>query len=375
MKLEQIDGKKLSPLLAELTTAIEDLLLTGLTTASDATRNTLNVSFQEASRLGLLRLGGTLRVACEELSRYTRNQQEFSRKRFSFFLNRAWLLSQGLAKAIRDGNGEAFERLSWTPPSTPLPTVQVVTLGVIKKVVPAAFCAYEFRLRAVGASKNADLPDGQRLIWSTIFPIKADSEIPPEGYLHLPQKQKFNAFHFLEGKTVTIENAAVSYENPSVGRISLNDQSIVFQGKEFNEWSRFASWDAAGALARIKAYEPGPLDLDIELQEEVFLEKAEIGEPESDDTQDFYPIRSKGLSFYAVVSKGDDGKALTDSLERFRKDKQTPSLFGLMHYERRRLIVQILSAMGEDTKENRPQYLTLSREKIDRSALLKALKF
>src|ERR1700735_5377128 len=101
VKWEQVDRKKLTPLLEDLTTAIEDLLLTGLTTASEATRNTLNVSFQESSRLGLLRLGGTLRVACEELSRYTRNNAEFSSKRFSFFLNRAWLLSRGLSMAVR----------------------------------------------------------------------------------------------------------------------------------------------------------------------------------------------------------------------------------------------------------------------------------
>ncbi|MFX6023674.1 hypothetical protein ABTF26_21800, partial [Acinetobacter baumannii] len=77
--------------------------------------------------------------------------------------------------------------------------------GVIKKVVPGAFCAYEFRLRAVG--DNSSITSGQRLLWSTIFPLKSDADLPAEGYLHLPQKQKFTAFQFLEGKTVKIENA------------------------------------------------------------------------------------------------------------------------------------------------------------------------
>src|ERR1044072_1815370 len=101
MKLGAADQKKLLALLDELARAVEELFRTGLTTASQATRQTLPVSFQEASRLRLLRLGGTLRAANDELGRFTRNDPDFSRKRLCFFLNRAWLLSHGLARALR----------------------------------------------------------------------------------------------------------------------------------------------------------------------------------------------------------------------------------------------------------------------------------
>ena len=110
MNLAEADRKKLLPLLDELGVAVEDLLLSGLTTASEATRQMLHVAFQEASRLRLLRLGSTLRVANEELGRFTRNEPDFSRKRLAFFLNRTWLLSHGLARSLRekDEAGLAF---------------------------------------------------------------------------------------------------------------------------------------------------------------------------------------------------------------------------------------------------------------------------
>ena len=152
MKLDQCDTKKLSVMLDQLANAIEELLLTGLTTASDATVQTLNISFQEASRAGLLRLGSTLRVACEELTRYTKEHPDFSAKRFCFFLNRSWLLSKGLSKAIKENDREEFERLTWNAPVTPVQQLEVVTLGVSKKYVPGAFCAFEFRMRSVAAA-------------------------------------------------------------------------------------------------------------------------------------------------------------------------------------------------------------------------------
>jgi len=51
MSLTPSDRRKLETMLAELITVIEDFLRTGLTTASETTRQTLNVTFQEASRL------------------------------------------------------------------------------------------------------------------------------------------------------------------------------------------------------------------------------------------------------------------------------------------------------------------------------------
>src|SRR5438128_9404241 len=107
MNLPPAERKKLASLLDELGRAVEDLLLTGLTTASEATRQTLGVAFQEASRLRLLRLGSTLRGANDELGRFTRNEPEFSRKRLGFFLNRAWLLGKGIGRALKDDDDAA----------------------------------------------------------------------------------------------------------------------------------------------------------------------------------------------------------------------------------------------------------------------------
>ena len=73
----------------------------------------------------------------------------------------------------------------------------------------------------------------------------------------------------------------------------------------------------------------------------------------------------------AVVSKGTEGKALHKALEELRKRKQHPPLFGLLHYEKCRLKLQPLAVFGA----NGPEHLMLSAEKIDRAALLRAIKF
>src|SRR5436305_13560288 len=115
MRLAQADARKLAPLLDELARAVEDLLLSGLTTASEATRRRLEVSFQEASRMRLLRLGSTLRQANEELGKFVAQKEGFSRRRLCFFLNRAWLLTHGLARALREADEKEFDRLLRTP--------------------------------------------------------------------------------------------------------------------------------------------------------------------------------------------------------------------------------------------------------------------
>ena len=85
----------LASMLSRVTMAVEDLLLTGLSAASAASREALSLSFEAASRMRFLRLGFTLRVATEELGRFTRNDPSFSRRRYGFFLNRAWVLARG----------------------------------------------------------------------------------------------------------------------------------------------------------------------------------------------------------------------------------------------------------------------------------------
>ena len=97
MTLNDADRKKLQAMLGQLGGAVEDLLRTGLTTASETTRQTLNVVFQEASRLKLLQ------ARLDPAAWPTRSWDALhatipiSRgSRFCFFLGRAWLLSKGL---------------------------------------------------------------------------------------------------------------------------------------------------------------------------------------------------------------------------------------------------------------------------------------
>src|SRR5262249_6773496 len=140
-------------------------------------------------------------------------------------------------------------------------------------------------------------------------------------FLHLPQKQKFKAGVFLERKVVTISKAAVVVDEFGHGRISVLDASTVEPGQEFTDWTRFLHWNPAAALERVRAHEPGPLDLEVELQEELVLTDWQIQEPleRPEEQQVVYPIVSGATVFDAIVSKGIDGKSLRDRLEGYRK--------------------------------------------------------
>jgi hypothetical protein len=370
MKLAEADRRKLTGLLEELARAVEELLLSGLTAASEATQRTVNVSFQEASRLRLLRLSVALRQLAEELGRFARKEPEFSHRRLCFFLNRAWLLSHAIIRALREGDEEEFERLIWVPANEPVERVEVVVLGVSKKVAAGSFVRFDFRLRALTAA--GPVQEGQRLAWSCVHALQRGAEIPAEAFLHLPQKQKFMPKQLLEHRSTVIENAAVALDEFGGGRVSLGEQSKVTQGEKFKDWKRFQGWDPAAALRRIEAHRVGPFDLEVEMQEEVTLDDWRLDRPgEGPDGQTVYPLHSGGTTFDAVVSPGVEGKALGQALEGLRKKKQSPPLFGLLHFARCRLVLQPLAVFGKDG----PVQLMLSDEKIDRVALLKTLKF
>jgi hypothetical protein len=361
---------KLAKLLGQLGATVEELLLSGLTTASEATRQTLAAAMQEAARSRLLRLGSTLRIATEELARFTANDPAFSRTRLTFFLSRAWLLSRGLAHALETADEQEFDRLTWSPPVQPAPKLEVVCIGAAKKVATGAFVAFEFRLRSI-----ADCPPvvaGQRLVWSFVFPLKPGLDIPPESFLHLPQKQKFSPFILLERKSVTIENANLVADE-TVSRISLTDQSTVAPAGAFKKWEGFLEWSPEDAIERIRRHAPGPLDLDTELQEEIVLEDYEIGDALEGETpgQTIFPIAAGNLVLAAVVGAGLEGQALRKGLDDVRKlKKNRPPLYGLMHYERCRLTFQPLTAFRPE-----PDYLTISKENVNKAALLKAMNF
>lgn len=370
MKLEQVDRKKLLPLLDNLTVAVEDLLVTGLTTASQTTVQTLNVTFQESSRMGLLRLGSTLRAVNEEVARYTKNDPEFSRKRLSFFLNRSWLLSSAIKKAIEENNSTVFEKLMLTPSPKPVEAVEAVTIGVVKRAA-STFCAFDFRMRVTADSGH--LKSGEKIIWSCVFPKTPGSDIPPEGNLHLPQKQKFKAISFLEPKKILITNVTSSIDMTGCQRITLGETSTVETGDVYSDWESLFHWDQHAALKRVEQHKPGPFDLEVELQEEVFFKKWMIEESwEKDDAGTVYPIITDTLRCEATVSNSADNKILRKELDGYRKAKTQPgTLYGLLHYERCKLVLQPLTAF----EKKGPKHLMISPEKIDPKALLAALKF
>jgi len=353
--------------LTDLSGAVEEMLLTGLTAASETTRQTLEVTFREASRLRLLRLASTLRGANEEIGRFVSRQGEFSGKRLSFFLNRAWLLAQGLLQALQTGDEAALARLMWVQPARPIERLELVTLGVTKKVAQGSFCAFEFRLREVSGVHPS------RLTWSCVFPLKPGNEIPAEGFLQLPQKQKFKTTVFLEGKTLTVTNVMVADDGFGGGRVTLTETSTVTPGNPFTGWSQFHVWTPEPLKKRLREHQPGPFDLEVELQDEIVLQDWSIQSPQAAvrEGQITYPITSGALCFDAVVSAADDGAALRKALDELKKLKTRPPLFGLLHFERARFILQPLSTLIETG----PGLLTISTDAINNKALLKTLKF
>jgi hypothetical protein len=111
----------------------------------------------------------------------------------------------------------------------------------------------------------------------------------------------------------------------------------------------------------------------VELQEEVVLRDWDLGEPEERPVERLtvFPIHQGAATFDARVGLGVEGQALHKALDELRKKKKRPPLVGLMHYEKCRLVLQPLTVF--DAKG--PQYLPIAADKIDRAALLKALKF
>jgi hypothetical protein len=155
--------KVLVPLLEEICGTIEEVLAAGLTTASKSTVARLDVSFKETSRMQLLRLGSTLRIVNEEISRFASGSTQFSGKRFAFFVGRAWVLATAMRRAIAGNDDAMLERLTAGTSAEKVEELRVVTVGVSKRVVPGAFAAFDFRLRAVEAAGG--VAAGEPLVW------------------------------------------------------------------------------------------------------------------------------------------------------------------------------------------------------------------
>lgn len=359
------DGKEreaLIALLADLQRAVEDLLLTGLAAASEGTRETLSASFQAASRRKLLRLGFTLRVATEEIGRFARNDPTFSRRRYGFFLSRAWMLSRGMRQALEDEDAERWRDLTRMSETRDLEAADVVGLGVGKRVVPGTFVAFDFRLRR--------LDDGHPLAWSAVFPLKPGVDVPPEAFLHLPQPQGFKASALVPGRVAKVSGAMVNEE----GRLTLTKDAKVEEArKPFQDWDRLLAWDPRKALQRVRAHQPGPFDLEVELQEEIVLRDFRAGSPEEIPREHHlrFPIETKrGLRLHVLAGSGPDDKHLRETLGKWRRWQKGP-LFGIVHYEMCRFVLQPLTLF----QDKEPESVHIEGGSYDAAGLVRALKF
>jgi hypothetical protein len=362
--VQSSDSRQLISLLDELAGTVEELLLAGLTAASKSTVQRMDVSFKEASRMKLLRLGSTLRIANEEISRFTTGSTQFSARRLAFFLGRAWLLATGMRRAIDDNDSATLQRLTSNPPTESVTHINLVTTGVGKRVVPGAFAAFDFRLRAVES--------GESMIWSCVFPMRKDLDLPAEAFLHLPQKQKFKPSILLEKKVVQIDRCSVSRQPDAVSRLALLENSELKCGDAFTDWQKLRQWDLKGAAARLERHKPSPIDLEIELQEEVVLENWQPGKRvSSEEGYDLLPVETNHLPIEMRLDRGPSGKPLHGLVTKLAAQKKRPPLYGVAHYESCKVIFQPLTALGKDG----PQYLTISPDKVSQAELVKAMKF
>ena len=368
MTITPAEQKKLLPQIQSTVDALEEVLNSGLTTASDSTSKALGVTFQSAARLRLLRLASTLRNTNEEINRYVKDDKDFSQTRLMFFLNRSWLLCKGLQQAIETKNSKRLAKLLMIPETKKVKQLQVVCLGVSKKIAGGNFCAFEFRLRSVKTRES--------FVWSTVFPMKPGVAIPAEGYLHLPQKQKFTANVFLEKRVLKLSNFVVSVSENGVKRIQFADKSTVESLDKFDDWKPFLNWDPPSAIKRIADQKVTPFDIETELQEEVFFADFELGKSaqQNDKNREVFPLTYKNTEFALLVSDGQEGKAAKESLVALRKKREfNVTLFGLMHYSNCRLEVQPLTVFNND--DNELDYITISKKSVDKRALLAGIKF
>jgi hypothetical protein len=345
------DSKGALALVEELARAVEDLVRTGLSSATDSTRAKLDASFKEASRRKLLRLGASLRYVNEEVSRFLANDEAFSMRRFSLFLHRSWLQARGVAKGLRDKDDRLLASLVGSGGGAPRPvqSIEVVTLGVFKRTIINVY-TFDFKLRVVGA-KDPDLV-GRSLTYSLVFPRKAEAAakgLPAEANLQLPQPQKFTPKVFCLGKVVKITDLAVTLDDRGGGRLMLGPKSTVTEGAPYTAWKEDFRFDPAAALGRVLGQRPGPLDLAAETMEEVVVSGPSLSaEPlrTSEGRRVFALAGAGGLLLDAVIPDNPydgDGEETLKRLRAGLRGGGNPLLYGLVYYEYGRTILLPLS--------------------------------
>lgn len=365
------DKKVLVPVLEELARTVEGLLGSGLTTASAATKQKLDASFKEASRLKLGRLAASLRYVGDELTRFLGESEHFSARRLAFFANRTWLIARGLLVAIASADAAALSRLLLAQTPVPVKALRLAVIGVQKRALLDGSAAFEFR--TVTLDDVPGVPKDSRLVWSCVFGARPG--VPAEAFLHLPQPQKFLPKLLLDPTEILITEAAVTLDEHGAGRILLGPKSTVKPGKRITGWSAFATWDRAPMIARLERHRVSPLDLEIELQVDAVLTDWQLGAPVANPfrpEQQVYPLTAGDLAVDCVCSTGPDGVALAKRLAGFTGAKATrPPLYGLLHVEMGRLVLQPLTAFSDDG----PLHLMIEDANIDLAQLMKTMDF
>ncbi|MCA9493449.1 MAG: hypothetical protein KC621_26140 [Myxococcales bacterium] len=352
------ERQALLPLLADLSSACEELVSTGLSAASKATVARLDAAFREAGRHRIGRLAASLRYANEEIGRYVAHSPDFSARRLTLFVHRSWMVAQGLERAVRTGDEALWQRLWFTPTApVPMPSITVAVLGVAARG-SASSGSFEFRLRQLGGEH-----DGRALLWSFVFARK-DAGLPLEAWLHLPQPQKFEPKVLLGGGAVTFTQVAVA----DGGRLLLGPKATVTVDPKTADLTRFVGFDRAAAADRVRAWEISPLDLEVELSEELWLRDYAVGEPFDRDGVRVVPLTMDDLPLEVRLPAGEDGTRLGKRLAELRKRKVVPPLFGVMHYEMCRPVFAPLT-----TFDGQPDFLTIASTTIDKKKLLALL--
>lgn len=382
------EAERLQGLLRGVGDELERLLMGGMTTATKATHDELEAAFREASRRGLSRLGSTLRILGQEVGRYLAHDDAFSAGRLSMFLGRTWVLVRGLLRALEQRDEATFSNLgAFSHRRESVPELSAVTVGVAKKVITGLVCMFDFRMRRVAEDGTL----GEGFVFTEMFPLGKDRSLPPEALLELRRPQKYKPSVLLEGKVITFRHAVLT-SSPAGDRLAIPrdaKDATVTVGDPFDGWSSLGPWDLEIARQRVVAHEIDPLELPVELQEEVVLDDWSIDAPQDDEGRQrrSYPVRAHGLSLRAVASAHSEGDALRSNLDRMRKGQapQGPGpgagrgvrrksgagrLYGLVHYEACAFELQPLALLTD----RGPIHLMISAEGIDRKALLKSMK-
>lgn len=363
-------------LLQQAADAIEELLLAGTTTASQSTGRTLGAVFEEASRAGFLRLGASLRIVLEELKRLDGAPERFSASRLVFFLDRAWLLAKGTRQALLNADAALLIRLTAPARNNTAARLEVATLGVLKRHVPGAFSAFEFRFRLlepVMLADGAQLSRGSSLIWPLVLPARADIEVSPEAFLNLQQKQGFRPADLLIGKRIVVEQASISAESPH--RINVGPDSRVCIGEPVEDWQGLVDWQPDQWLARLQQHRPDPLELPVEHSIEVLLSAWQLSQdfaaataPGKAASERIAGVDAFGMCWRLRIDAGES--ELERALQEAGRSETPPALYASAHVELGQAVLAPLALLPQARS---PNYITIGPMKGDRAALVRAL--